>query len=253
MRLAVTAAPPLMASTESDRSGARLPDIFGYDIVEGLRRSGCPLCRVEAIDDGRWMGSFWREGKQDANARRHFYAAGGFCRDHAWLLRRLVAAEAAGAAIADVYGSLADRDLAWLDKLRATLGRSRRRQPTLRRSERCPACVAFVDGSERKVQFFVDLLTEAEVRPHYRSSQGLCFAHLTRAVEHALETELDDVARFLLDDWRERLHAVRAQLAEFDRKRDYRFADEPKGAEQDSWTEVIRRYVGERTADGNDA
>src|SRR5207247_4233966 len=91
MRLAVTAAPPLMASTESDRSGARLPDIFGYDIVEGLRRSGCPLCRVEAIDDGRWMGSFWREGKQDANARRHFYAAGGFCRDHAWLLHRLVA------------------------------------------------------------------------------------------------------------------------------------------------------------------
>jgi Family of unknown function (DUF6062) len=229
-----------------------LPDIFGYDIVEGLRRSGCPLCRVEAIDDCRWMSSFWREGKQDAGTRRRFYAAGGFCRHHAWLLHRLVAAEAAGAAIADVYGSLADRDLAWLDELRASLVRGRRRRQTsLRRSGRCPACVAFAEGSERKLHFFVELLADTEVRPHYRSSHGLCFAHLARAVDHALESEEDGIARFLLDDVRERLRDVRAQLAEFDRKRDYRYASEPKGDEQHSWTEVVRRYVGDRSMDAD--
>jgi hypothetical protein len=227
-----------------------LPDIFGYDIVEALRRSGCPLCRVEAIDDRRWMSSFWREGKQDAGTCRRFYAAGGFCRHHGWLLHRLVVAEAAGAAIADVYGSLADRDLAWLDKLRASLVRGRRRrQPSLRRSGRCPACVAFAEGLARKVHFFVELLADAEVRPHYRASGGLCFTHVARAIEHALESEQDAVARFLLDDWRDRLRDVRAQLAEFDRKRDYRYADEPKGQEQHSCTEVVRRYVGEGFGD----
>lgn len=228
----------------------RLPDIFGYDIVEALRRSGCPLCRVEAIDDRRWMNSFWREGKQDPGTRRRFYAAGGFCRHHGWLLHRLVAAEAAGAAIADVYGSLATRDIAWLDALRASLDRGkRRRQAPLGRGGRCPACVALEAGAERKVHFFVELLAEPAVRPHYQSSDGLCFDHLARAVEHALDTD-EEVARLLLDDWRKRLARVRHQLAEFDRKRDYRYAAEPKGDEQRSWTEVIRRYVGERFPDG---
>jgi Family of unknown function (DUF6062) len=198
------------------------------------------------------MSNFWREGKQDPRARRRFYASGGFCRHHAWLLHRLVPAEAAGgAAIADVYGSLAERDIAWLNELVASLESGRRRRNvSLARRARCPACVAFADGSERKIHFLVELLAEAEVRPHYRSSDGLCFAHLARAVEYARDTKAVDVVCLLLDDWRKRLAHVREQLTEFDRKRDYRYAAEPKGEEQRSWTEVIRLYVGERFADG---
>jgi Family of unknown function (DUF6062) len=251
MRLAVTAAPAADGLYRARPIEARrLPDIFGYDIVEALRRSDCPLCCVETVDDRRWMDSFWREGKQDSGTRRRFYAAGGFCRHHAWLLHRLVAAEAAGAAIADVYGSLAERDIAWLDELRASLARGRRRQRApLRRGGRCPACVALEAAAERKIHFFVELLAEAAVRPHYEASDGLCFAHLARAVEDALDTN-EDVARLLLDDWRGRLARVHDQLAEFDHKRNYRYAAEPKGDEQRSWTEVIRRYVGERLPDG---
>ena len=227
-----------------------MPDIFGYDIVEALRQHGCPLCRVDAIDDRRWVDSFWREGRQDAGTRRRFFAAGGFCRHHAWLLHRLVATEGSGAAIADVYGSLAERDLAWLDEVRASLDRGRRRRRTpLRRGSRCPACVAFEEAAERKIHFFVELLAEASVRPHYDSSEGLCFVHLAAAIERALDTD-EDAARFLLDDWRKRLARVRAQLGEFDRKRDYRYAAEPKGDEQRSWTDVIRRYVGESFTQG---
>jgi len=227
-----------------------LPDIFTYDIVEALRRSGCPLCRVDAIDDRRWVDSFWREGKQDPGTRRRFFAAGGFCRQHAWLLHRLVAAAGAGAAIADVYGFLAESDLSRLDDLRGSLDRGRRRRRTpLRRGSRCPACVAFEAGAERKIYFFVQLLAEASVRPHYGSSDGLCLVHFKPSLEHALDVD-EDVARFLLDDWRRRLAHVRGQLAEFDRMRDYRYAAEPKGDEQRSWTEVIRRYVGERFTEG---
>ena len=253
MRLAVTAAPTAdgLYRCADDRASV-VPDIFDYEIIEALRRSSCPLCAVEAIDDRRWMDSFWREGKQDARTRRRFYAAGGFCRHHAWLLHRLVAAEGAGAAIADVYGSLADRDLARLDELRASLGRGRRRRSLLRRGGRCPACVECGERTERKVHFFVELLGEPEARRCYRSSDGLCFAHLGPAAEHAVVVGHPDVARFLLDDWRERLGDVRHHLAEFDRKRDHRFADEPRGEEQRAWTQVIRRYVGEPVTAGND-
>jgi hypothetical protein len=215
-----------------------MPDFFAYELAEAFRLAGCPLCRVVTADEERWMESFWREGKSGRDARLAFYAAGGFCRRHAWLLHRSVAG--AGAAIADVYGALADRDLEWFDKV---LSR-RRREVRLGRRSPCPACLAADDAVGRKAYFLAGLLRTGEARALYRASDGLCFRHLARTLEETA-AEDDETAAFLLEDWRDRLARVRAQLAEFDRKRDVRYADEPKGPEQDAWTDVIRRYVGE--------
>ncbi len=224
-----------------------MPDIFSYDIAEALALSGCPLCRALAVDDRRWMDSFWREGKQGADAGQRFFAAGGFCRHHGWLLHRLVAAEGTGAAIADLYGWLADYDLRWLGQVRRSLPERRRgrRATALTRRGRCPACRASDESVERKVAFFVEVLGEQAVRERYSRSEGLCFTHLAAVVEQALADEDLEAGLFLIDDWRLRLREVRAELAEYDRKRDYRYAHEPKAREQRSWTEVIRRYVGE--------
>ncbi len=222
-------------------------DIFNYDLVEALRRPGCPLCRALFLDERRWVDSFWREGKQDSGTRKRFFEAGGFCRRHAWFLHGLVAAEGSGAAIADVYGWLAGYDLRWLEEIRRSLDDRKRprKASVLKRRRRCPACVAAAEANERKVHFFVEALAEQPVRDAYRRSQGLCFLHLAASVEHSLATEGSELARFLLDDWRARLTEVRSELAEYDRRRDYRYAAEPKGSEQRAWTEVIRRYVGE--------
>ena len=223
-----------------------MPDIFSYDLVRALGLPGCPLCRALAADDERWMDSFWHEGKQDATARRRFFEAGGFCRAHAWLLHRLVAEAGAGAAIADLYGQLAIYDLRWFENIRANLERRRRqRAPTLRRRRRCPACAFRAEALERKAHFLAEALGEEQVREAYRRSEGLCFPHFARTLEGALAGGNKQTAGFLLDDWRDRLSELRSDLSEYDRKRDYRYASEPKGAEQRSWTEVIRRYVGE--------
>ena len=40
-----------------------MPDIFSYEIVEALRSRGCPLCRVLAIEDVRWVETFRREAR----------------------------------------------------------------------------------------------------------------------------------------------------------------------------------------------
>jgi hypothetical protein len=221
-----------------------LPDIFSYDLVRALGLDGCALCRALDADDNRWMGSFWREGKQDRQARRRFFEAGGFCREHAWLLHRLVAKEGSGAAIADLYGQLAVYDLRLLENIRASLERRRQRTPALRRRRRCPACAYRVEALERKAHFLVEALSEEQVREASLRSEGLCFPHFVRTVEDALATGERLTACFLLDEWRERLAELHSELSEFDRKRDYRYASEPKGAEQRSWTEVIRRYVG---------
>jgi hypothetical protein len=223
-----------------------VPDIFSYELVEALGLPGCALCRALAADDRRWVESFWREGRQDADARRRFFEAGGFCRRHAWLLHEISAAAGSGAAIADLYGQLAAHDLGWLERAGTSLVRRRRRRPPLlRRRRRCAACQAQVGALERKAHFLVAALGEEEIRDAYRRSEGLCFAHLGRVVDQALANGDTETAIMLLGDWRRRLEDVRSQLAAYDRKRDYRYADEPRGAEQRSWTDVIRRYVGE--------
>jgi len=221
-----------------------VPDVFSYEIVEAFRLSGCPLCRVAARDEERWMDVFWREGSKARELRRRFYAAGGFCRRHAWLLHGRAAENAQAAVIADVYGNLADRDLERLAAAAHALGRGRRRDASLARAGRCPACAEAEQALERDAFFLAQALREEPVRLRYAASQGLCFTHLVPTV--AAASGLDrGTARFLLEDWRERLRRVRDGLAEYDRKRDYRRAAEPKGAEQRSWTDVIRLYVGE--------
>jgi hypothetical protein len=157
-----------------------------------------------------------------------------------------VAEAGSGAAIADPYGQLATNDLRWFEKVRVNLDRRRRRQaPTLRRRRRCPACAFRGEALERKAHFLVEALSEDRVRKAYRRSERLCFTHLARSLEEALNPRSSQTAAFLLDDWRDRLAELRSELAEYDRMRDYRYASEPKGLEQRSWTEVIRRYVGE--------
>ncbi len=226
---------------------AVVPDLFATELADAFRLPGCPLCRTVAADEERWIESFWREGKSGRDARLAFYDAGGFCPRHGWLLHRQVAAANAGAAIADLYGSLARRDLELLDRAIAVLTKSRRRTRRLTRRSECPACVAAAEALSRKAYFLLDLLRTGAARELYGASDGLCLRHLAAVADEASDDQAETVA-FLLADGGSRLAEVRTQLEEFDRKRDVHFAHEAKGAEQDSWTEVIRRYVGEARA-----
>jgi hypothetical protein len=98
--------------------------------------------------------------------------------------------------------------------------RIRSRRLTLRRRERCPACIACEASAERRAHFFVDVLGEDAVRRRYLRSDGVCFTHLAVVVEQVSDAAPETV-RFLFGDWRGRLAEVRERLAEYDRKRDY--------------------------------
>jgi hypothetical protein len=242
MRLAVTAA----GAADGLYGAARgMVDFFASDIVEGFGERGCPLCRALERAETSEMESFLREGRKAREVRLSFYEGGGFCRRHAWLFHRLAAGKSTGVPIADIYGSLVTRDLGAIRRLEAGLaGRRRRLGVRLRRSAPCPACGWAAASLGRKAAFLIDALAVDAARARYSASEGLCYPHLVAAVERALETDRE-VARFLLHDWGARLERLGHDLDEYDRKRDHRCAHERKGAEQHSWTEVIRRYVGE--------
>lgn len=225
-----------------------MPDIFSYEIVEALHSTGCPLCRALAIEDVRWVETFRREARNDPAIRADFFAGGGFCRHHAWLFHRLVALAVSPAAIADTYGWLAEQDLEWLDEVERALAGGRRRGSALERSKTCPACQALCDAVGRKIEIFVGVVSEPDVRARYEHSDGLCFNHLSTVVGQVRESDAE-CARFLLRDLRRRLQHIRGQLADLERRRDYRYRDEPEGEEQHAWTDVIALYVGKDFSD----
>jgi hypothetical protein len=213
-------------------------DFFAQDIVEAFREPGCPLCRSLAERERHDMAVFVREGYAVPEATTRLVESGGFCRRHAWLFHHLAVEAGTPWVVAKVYGRVVEHDLA--------RARSQRRGgvETLRRSRRCSACDEAEKGAGRKAAFLVDALAADEVRIAYAVSDGLCRDHLAAAIDAAGGVQ-SRIGRVLLDDWRARLTRLDRDLAEYDRKRDHRFAHEPKGGEQDSPSRAVRRYAGE--------
>ena len=220
-----------------------------HEVYGALREPGCPLCRTDARSEERLLTSFVRDGILNPNSRYAFVASGGFCRRHAWGLHAVARSEGTGAPIAGVYGQLANRDLERLTQLvHSSPGRAGRRELAsgLGRKRNCQVCDALARSRTGHAAFLCELLDDGPGRSVYLGSDGVCVTHLELVLEQSLKRDRDgEQARWLLEDFRTRLAELRTELSEYDRKRSYTAADEPKGKEQRSWTEVIRRYVGE--------
>lgn len=219
-----------------------MTDLYSFELADGLASGECPLCYAIASDARRWLDSFWREGRQSPEARRRFFASGGFCPRHAWILHDLLAGHS-GAAIADLYGHLAERDLTTIDRL-VKKRRPRNLTRPLRRQAQCAACIEEVDALDRKTTFLLELLAAETGARSYERSCGLCYPHLVVVLDAAGDEH--PLTRFLLADWRRRLEELRDRLAAFDRTRDHRYAAERTASDERSWTDVIHHYVGPR-------
>jgi len=79
-----------------------------------------------------------------------------------------------------------------------------------------------------------------EFRKQLASSDGLCLPHLRRVLEQVPA----DLGRDFLQAQVSQLKRLEAELAEFFRKSDYRYAAEPKGDEQTAWLRVWERLAG---------
>jgi len=227
-------------------------DIFSYELIEAMQQEGCIMCRVLEVAELRDMATFVREGWQDAGASRRFLLGGGFCRHHAWLFHWIAKQARTGVSIAHLYGRLLEEDLAACDEMEQRLahGAGRNLTAKLHRSVPCLACAQMEGSLERSQTFLLEALTFPRVAALFEKSGGLCRRHFVPTFEEAVSGN-KDVAEFLLRDWRSRLRRVAHDLAEYDRKRDYRYAAERTPADQRSWAEAIRRYVGERQADAD--
>ena len=81
-----------------------------------------------------------------------------------------------------------------------------------------------------------------ELRGEYTGSSGLCLPHLERALRSAPR----QAYCFLVEAESEKLNRLLGELSEIIRKNDYRFREEPWGAERDAWMRATGKLKGEK-------
>jgi len=234
-----------------------------YELLGAFKEPGCPVCvrlergSVKAMDDLLY------EQVTDPTTRARLVESRGFCNWHSWMLPRI---QNSPLGVALIYHHLLTGALERLAVARAELGapswwgRLWRRvtqkgdRPLAlvgwwRNRTRCPMC-ALVGRSEREhLKALLAFLGEAEFAAGLAQSAGLCLPHLCHAATIGLGHPNLPV---LLSHHEARWSELIAELGEFIRKNDYRFATETMGHEGDSWRRALDVFVGRAGVFGPD-
>jgi hypothetical protein len=106
---------------------------------------------------------------------------------------------------------------------------------------RCPVCRVVAETEAMLVQALLTALPEPAFLETYRSSPGMCFLHLRRAL-----TQASDEATFatLRDVAIAHEEGLLVQLREIIRRSDYRFMDEPVGEERGAAKRAVHHVAG---------
>jgi len=209
-----------------------------FDLRSACSQPGCPVCRIEQSAVRHFLDALLYEQVNDPKVRDHLRASFGFCQEHAWMAADDLRGNALGLAIIydDILGAA-------LDQLGAPpAGRGRSSVP----HRPCPACEQRKTTGHRTISVLAEHASDSDLTSALRSSDGLCLPHLRLALN-----EVRDAAarESLLALHRERFARLRAELAEFIRKNDYRFMHEKTGAEGDSWRRAIGVVAGSKFVD----
>jgi len=225
-----------------------------FDLRDSLGSPGCALCALALRSMRRYFETLGYESVNDPGIRNAVRAARGFCEVHGRMLRE--ARDALGTAIihrdllttfADALGGTVYRASSLGDLLRQAIGgqssaNSNGGADALAPQEPCPACARRQSTDQLYIDVLMQHLNEDALLPLFRKSAGLCLPHLRQALRHA-----PDASAF------ERLQAAQlaiwqrlgAELDEFIRKHDHRYAAEPAGAEGSSWSRAGELVSGQ--------
>jgi len=198
-------------------------------LCDALDAEGCPICTLVEKACAKHLDNLFYECVNEVSVRKRLAASKGFCNWHAHLATRIPHTDSG---IAIIYGDL----------LRSVLGR-RPPDQLLPATAECPVCETARFNERVFLGELLRWFDDAELQAKYRPSFGLCLPHLQRALDKF--PDHPQLAALLAAE-REKLVALQGELKEFNRKLDYRFADEPKGAEQTAWRRVLEKFVGKR-------
>jgi hypothetical protein len=225
-----------------------------YDLLDAFAEEGCPVCRltIRAVD--HFIDSINYEFVNDPGFRAEVEPAWGFCNVHAQ--RWLKQAHPLGTAM--IYDAVLGRISDELTKLRphhhngflagmSSLlashdgGADDSACANLRPDGQCPACRTRAEQERTAIDSLLEGLADRTFLQAYEASAGLCLPHLRFALCQATDERAFAVLRDQAVAQHERF---RTQLHEIMRKHDYRFRDEPSGAERGSVQRAVQHIAG---------
>jgi hypothetical protein len=179
----------------------------------------------------------------------------GFCNWHAWKCLEVPNAPLGlGIIHQDLLGQILER-LGRIQRsfpmhlpfLRRLWGKRKAKNalslPLLHPSDSCPACRSVRFFEEMYLEILLDYIAEEDFGGQFSRSSGVCFPHLAIAIgKYPGHRNLGLLIQRQMKKW----ESLKAELEEFIRKHDYKYAHEPRGAESDSWKRALEMLAGKR-------
>jgi hypothetical protein len=203
-----------------------MPQTWTYDaFMAACQQEGCPFCRVEHEADLCLLDRLFYELVIDLGVRVRLRASLGFCEEHARM------------AVEEIQGKALGLTIIYDDLLRVAMEQLEARQTILKPEKKCLACENQAEMTGYLLAELSKHILEPPMQAALKNSQGLCLAHLRQSLEHLRGS---DKRNALIGIQRGIMEKLRAELAEYIRKNDYRFAGEEFGTERDAWKRAVR-------------
>jgi hypothetical protein len=237
----------------------RKPSWFARAALErGLASGGCLVCSSLRQVARRYIFSFLYEGMMSGSARAQFLEGGGFCREHFWQAKAIeTECWADGFGLAILCENLLARTLNDVERLPNAkhakktfiFGIEKPSNGTPAKcgvipGSGCTVCVTLKESENHYLVVLQNLLEEAQFSQQYQRSPGLCFYHLRASAQQWSSAAALTLVRSTASKV---VRQLIADLREFQRKHDYQFRHEPRGAESASPERALDFLVGPRT------
>lgn len=219
-----------------------------FDLEAAMSSGECPVCHCLGPQLDRYMDAINYEAVNDTGFRKSFLDAQGFCNVHAyvWLQRAFVLGTAS--LYRELLTRMLDDDtesthgMRIEDRIAQWFGRPGSADTATTNPHRpCPMCVWLARTETGLVSTLIASLDDPAFTAAYAQGVGLCIPHLQLALSqhapHPVQSILDNRARITE-------HLLVDQLGEIIRKHDYRFNQEPPGAETGAAGRAIAFAIG---------
>jgi len=245
--------------TGAHESGARhryATDRFRFDLEDAFGKGGCPVCWLLRRYDARSLDSLLYERVNDVGVRDELRQTLGFCNYHAWALHQVatdltsekLSVGGGPLGIGIIYLDLVEtliKQLRAFSTSRSTTHSKGMVSASKRASTACPLCAARATFELWYLESILRNIVVKDFVEKYASTGGLCAIHLLRLLKLP---GLGEYKRALASAEIKRLEELSADLHEFLRKHDYRYASEGFGKEVDSWVRALAKMSGESFA-----
>jgi hypothetical protein len=220
-----------------------------FKLEEALKQRGCAVCQLVKDAGLSYLDNLLYELVNDPDVQTGFRDSLGLCNRHAYRMTDM--RDGLGTSI--LYRVVVRRELELLSQVSEPSKRSSVLSGFLWRSSTdtpaipepgigCMVCRAEEEAEERYLRVLLEGAEDGSLEGLLDGPGAACVRHLSRASALAgggLPRPLIDVSRAALEE-------LEADLDEFIRHKDHRFADEPWGKERDAWKRAVERIVGQR-------